>query len=731
MYRTGFLIILSFSGLLYGFTKPLAPATLTSLDYPTINGQSCAAASQSQLISCLNTLASLNDSLNHEIVIAGGWDATYFELPGRSDAATGWIVLRSANQANLPAYEPDKLSCRVNPTFASSMWKFQMDGRVGGGGHIGIGTADYAHHYWIDGVNIVGRPYATYQGSWMGIMLGRRLYDPTVMAIGAHHFMVTRSYIHGDDRGDIRSAIRIDTDGTNGAGQVVGGHVGVLCNHIDEIHEEGADTQAIIIIAARGPMLIQNNHLESAGENWMCGGAQAPSAELVPTDIIVRHNYIHKDPAWLTETGPQGSPWTRKTALETKDCNRVLIEANELHVWFGEGGHSLRLTPRNESGTAPWSEVSDLEISYNRFHGGPNWLNAFDSDDCNGRPPGCYSQTSKRWWIHDNLVYDLGNYLLGGESSGSVMTWASGGPGTGFTDFTFSHNTVLGTCERVWADNEGNHTNVDYSNNLIEWGCSGASYYRIYQDWEETPFFGTVQLDRSITNWIYASNTFFSYPGSPVGEDQSDYPATTIFDPADASTIGMLDPANGNFQLAEGSPYSASGTLPGSDGLARGVRWDLFDAAQIGGAGLPPPPNPCGNSICDAGETTATCPADCPAPSPNTCGNGVCDVGETNGNCASDCALPPPPPNNCGNGVCDSNETATSCAVDCVVTPPADGTANGDGTCTKDSTGSTRCEMNFDGSLGGCATTSGSSTVWLVLALVVSRSRLFKSVTTT
>jgi hypothetical protein len=54
------------------------------------------------------------------------------------------------------------------------------------------------------------------------------------------------------------------------------------------------------------------------------------------------------------------------------------------------------------------------------------------------------------------------------------------------------------------------------------------------------------------------------------------------------------------------------------------------------------PPNPCGNGTCDAGETSATCPADCPPP-PNPCGNGVCDAGETYASCPVDCPPPPTP----------------------------------------------------------------------------------------
>ena len=87
--------------------------------------------------------------------------------------------------------------------------------------------------------------------------------------------------------------------------------------------------------------------------------------------------------------------------------------------------------------------------------------------------------------------------------------------------------------------------------------------------------------------------------------------------------------------------------------------------ADCGGGSATPT---CGNGKCDAGETNATCPADCPAAS--TCGNGKCDAGETNANCPKDC----PAASTCGNGKCDAGETNANCPKDC---PPANTCGNG------------------------------------------------------
>ena len=44
----------------------------------------------------------------------------------------------------------------------------------------------------------------------------------------------------------------------------------------------------------------------------------------------------------------------------------------------------------------------------------------------------------------------------------------------------------------------------------------------------------------------------------------------------------------------------------------------------------------CGNGICEGGESTASCPGDCPPAGP-VCGNGVCESGESSATCPGDC----------------------------------------------------------------------------------------------
>ncbi|MBI2082480.1 MAG: DUF4215 domain-containing protein [Deltaproteobacteria bacterium] len=67
--------------------------------------------------------------------------------------------------------------------------------------------------------------------------------------------------------------------------------------------------------------------------------------------------------------------------------------------------------------------------------------------------------------------------------------------------------------------------------------------------------------------------------------------------------------------------------------------------------------NECGNGTCDAWENRASCPADCPI----SCGDRICEGSETNLTCAADCL------DSCGNRTCDTGETSVTCPADCPV----------------------------------------------------------------
>ncbi|MFA5854428.1 MAG: fibronectin type III domain-containing protein [Patescibacteria group bacterium] len=132
-----------------------------------------------------------------------------------------------------------------------------------------------------------------------------------------------------------------------------------------------------------------------------------------------------------------------------------------------------------------------------------------------------------------------------------------------------------------------------------------------------TPDFNQVRIQRSTTGFpATPGNGATVYTGS--GQNYLDVGlvnGTTYYYSAFASDT------SGNFS----GPAQASGTPVG-----------------------PPPAGPvCGNTVCEALETSISCPADCPVvpPPPGPfCGDAICSAGEDSTSCAVDCPLPPQPP---------------------------------------------------------------------------------------
>ena len=74
----------------------------------------------------------------------------------------------------------------------------------------------------------------------------------------------------------------------------------------------------------------------------------------------------------------------------------------------------------------------------------------------------------------------------------------------------------------------------------------------------------------------------------------------------------------------------------------------------------------CGDAMCDAGETCATCTEDCGI---CICGDALCEGDETCDICPEDCGACGG--SFCGDAVCDMDETCASCSEDCGACPPA------------------------------------------------------------
>ncbi len=133
----------------------------------------------------------------------------------------------------------------------------------------------------------------------------------------------------------------------------------VVDSWLSDCHGKGMDTQAIITWASPGPLKIENNHLEGAGENIMFGGADPNVYGVVPSDITIRHNHVFKPLSWK-------GVWSVKNLFEVKNAQRVLLESNifENNWSDAQTGFAIVLKSANQGGRCDWCVAQDLTIRH-------------------------------------------------------------------------------------------------------------------------------------------------------------------------------------------------------------------------------------------------------------------------------------------------------------------------------------------------------------------------------
>ena len=103
----------------------------------------------------------------------------------------------------------------------------------------------------------------------------------------------------------------------------------------------------------------------------------------------------------------------------------------------------------------------------------------------------------------------------------------------------------------------------------------------------------------------------------------------------------------------------------------------------------------CGDGTCNADETNANCPADCP-PSGSICGDANCDPGECR-TCPGDCSLQDCDSNdNCDTGLSDGSETCQTDPADCSCSSPDQ--------CCSGSCQTPACSIDSDCGSAACTT---------------------------
>lgn len=463
--------------------------------------------------------------------------ATYygnFKLPNKTGA--GWIVIRSSQFASLPA-----AGRRVTPAHASLMPKLVTKNAAEV-----IAAHNGAHHYRFVGIEITTESQINYNLVLLGN--GEKTLDQI-----PHHFVIDRCYIHGDPTRTVRRAIALNSAET-----------AVINSYISDCHEVGADSQAVCGWNGPGPFKIVNNYLEGAGENIIFGGSDPSVPNLVPSDIEIRRNHIYKPLTWYTKDASYaGTHWTVKNLFELKNARRIWVEGNVMENCWGDGqsGFAIVLTPRNQSGTAPWSSLEDLIFEKNIIRHTGSGVNLLGTD--NTHP----SQSSKRIVIRNNFFGDINGAVF--SSDGRIFQFVTP-PRTDSAakDVLIEHNTMIfaksGNSFITAGDKVVVAEHWIFRNNITprgQYGLFGSGKGE-----------GNAALDYFFLDYDFVKNAVFG--NATVS---SKYPAGNFF-PATRNDVGFVDLSHGNYRLLDNSPYRNAGT----DGKDLGVDFDALQKATAG-----------------------------------------------------------------------------------------------------------------------------------------------------
>jgi hypothetical protein len=258
---------------------------------------------------------------------------------------------------------------------------------------------------------------------------------------------------------------------------VFGSHIRCLNLLVDNIFRTDQDTQAIWGGDTPGPIYIDRCQLYGAGETVMFGGSDPSSPARVPTNVIIRRSLLSKRQAWAATA-------SIKNGFELKNVRTLLFEENTVeYCWSnGQNGVILVITVRNQDGTAPYSDISEVVIRNNIFQHACGGINILGADDSN------FSQRLARVLIQNNQFLDMNPVAWRGWNEPTdKLIQLNHGP----TDLTIDNNTFEGQNLGSWLYFAGapKSVNLNVTNNRVPFtyygvigdGCApGASSWEAY-----------------------------------------------------------------------------------------------------------------------------------------------------------------------------------------------------------------------------------------------------------
>jgi hypothetical protein len=414
-----------------------------------------------------------------------------FTLPAKPGGE--FITIQSSEIAKLPAD-----GVRVGPQHAPLMPKILSSG----GSESAIKTAPNAHHYRFVGIEFApaGNDYV-----YNLIALGT---DNQKLEETPKNLEFDRCYIHPNPKGKTRRGIMLNSADTVIKNSYIAGFA---------YREE--ETQAIAGWNGAGGYRIVNNYLEAGAENILFGGADPSIKNLVPTDIEVRNNLMTKPPEWRGKVGI-------KCTFELKNARNVRVIGNIIENSFDE--MAIRLTVRNENGTAPWSVIEDVRLENNIIRTSGGGINFLGNDDIHP------SATMKRVTVVNNLFENIDSQKFGGDGR---FIKTSGGE-----DITVANNTVFHDGNVITAHGAPTKRFV-FRNNIFS-----SNNYGFVGD----EVIGKGVLAKYFADGIFSDNVIVNGKNVPKS-DIFVPPRNALVESFNA--VGFAGWPAGNYRLAPGSKF--------------------------------------------------------------------------------------------------------------------------------------------------------------------------------
>ena len=464
-----------------------AVATLAELPRASVSTTYPAAARQVRVAAGANLQAAIDAAQpGDELLLAPG--ATFignFYLPNKG-GSTAWITIRTdVSDAAIGAP-----GVRMTPSRAASANLAKI---LTSNPQPAIGTALSAHHYRLTGIEVGGTSGAQEVNGF--IRLGDGSSAQNSLSLVANNIVVDRVYVHGQPTQAVRRCISLQSATT-----------AIVDSWISDCHSNNGDSQGIVGWNGPGPYLIKNNHVEGGHQAVMFGGADPSITNLSPSDITMTGNRFTRPASW-------SGVWTTKTIIETKHARRMLLEGNIIeNVWqSAQAGYALLLKSTNQSGTAPWSQSTDITVRYNIIRNIGSGINIAANPD-----PGTVVPAA-RITIVDNVFSNLGNGPYYGDG---IPLQILGGT----SDLIVAHNSWSNAGNQAVSFDGGATTRTVIHSNILPHGAYGVK--------------GTGAGIGTSTLNVYAPGGVFAYDAL-VGGDCSLYPSTTLCPGSTPSAPGL------------------------------------------------------------------------------------------------------------------------------------------------------------------------------------------------